>query len=105
VCHRQPTGIWFDAWPTIEDYDEAIKDLQLAKKQLAPNGRNCEICEDSGHQAFECDHNPLLARKWLKATGVWDCWHCGYIATTSEEAKSHFGINEKEIVECLRSKE
>ena len=46
---------------TEKQYEEAIKNLQLAKKQLAPDRENCAICEDNGHMAWECGHNPLLA--------------------------------------------
>lgn len=27
------------------------------KGQTKPNGKSCAICEDNGHQAFECEHN------------------------------------------------
>lgn len=46
---------------TIEQYDQAIADLQDAKKQLVADGNFCAICTDSGHMAFECGHNPLVA--------------------------------------------
>ena len=46
---------------TEKQYEEAIKNLQLAKAQLVPDGNNCSICEDGGHMAWECGHNPLLA--------------------------------------------
>ena len=46
---------------TEKQYDEAIENLKLAKQQIAPDGENCSVCGDSGHQAFECGHNPLLA--------------------------------------------
>lgn len=46
---------------TKEQYEKAIKDLQDGMTQLEPNGHGCHICGDSGHQAFECGHNPLVA--------------------------------------------
>lgn len=46
---------------TREQYDEAIAHLHQAAAQLAPDGRCCAICGDSGHQAWECGSNPLLA--------------------------------------------
>ena len=46
---------------TIEQYDKAIKALEAAKTQLDPDGDECHSCGDSGHQAWECEHNPLLA--------------------------------------------
>lgn len=46
---------------TAKQYDEAIKNLTDAKLQLEPDGRNCVVCGDSGHQAFECGWNPLVA--------------------------------------------
>lgn len=46
---------------TIEQYDTAIASLELGKLQLEPDGQNCAICGDSGHQAFECGWNPLVA--------------------------------------------
>lgn len=44
-----------------EQYEKAIANLQDGMKQLAPDGRCCVICHDTGHQAWECGHNPLLA--------------------------------------------
>lgn len=46
---------------TKRNYEEAIENLKAAMEQLEPDGRNCAICGDSGHQAFECGHNPLFA--------------------------------------------
>lgn len=100
VCHRHPA----DAWPTAGDYDEAIEALQLARSQLRPDGNCCSVCEDSGHQAFECHHNPLLlARKWTAARGVWTCWHCGFTATSDAEATEHFGFNDEASPACLKA--
>lgn len=52
---------------TTEQYDKAIAALQDAKQQLAPDGRCCVICHDTGHQAWECGHNPLLAMATCEA--------------------------------------
>jgi hypothetical protein len=46
---------------TRTQYETAIENLQDAMTQLQPDGRDCAICGDTGHQAFECGHNPLLA--------------------------------------------
>lgn len=46
---------------TKEHYEKAIKSLQEASEQLEPDGHNCACCGDSGHQAFECGFNPLVA--------------------------------------------
>jgi hypothetical protein len=46
---------------TTYQYDQAIKALTEAKEQLEPDGRDCAVCGDGGHQAFECGHNPLVA--------------------------------------------
>lgn len=46
---------------TAAQYETAIEALRDGAGQLAPDGRNCRICHDSGHQAWECGHNPLLA--------------------------------------------
>lgn len=94
---------------TIEDYDEAIDELQRAKTDLRWKREGfalpcCFVCEDTGHTAETCHHNPLLlAREWGKATNVWQCWHCGFVATSAEEADDHFGKSEEETAKCLRS--
>jgi hypothetical protein len=46
---------------TAGQYDQAIEALQLAKRQLEPDGNHCSVCGDNGHQAMECGHNPLVA--------------------------------------------
>jgi hypothetical protein len=58
---------------TAEMYDRAIENLALAKQQLEPDGNPCSVCSDSGHMAFECGHNPLVAVAF-----------CRTIAETSE---------------------
>lgn len=51
---------------TKDQYDSAIQHLKDASEQLAPDGRNCTVCGDGGHQAFECGHNPLVAMLMCK---------------------------------------
>lgn len=46
---------------TIEQYETAIKALQDGMTQLEPDGDSCHICHDTGHQAWECGFNPLVA--------------------------------------------
>jgi hypothetical protein len=46
---------------TASQYDQAIAALRDAREQLVPDGYCCRICNDTGHQAWECGHNPLLA--------------------------------------------
>lgn len=46
---------------TADQYDQAIENLMFAKAQLEPDSNNCSICDDSGHMAYECGHNPLVA--------------------------------------------
>jgi len=77
---------------TAEDYEEAIQQLQEAKSQLQPDGDNCHVCHDSGHQAWECHHNPLaMARKAALMEHQWRCFHCGDVFTDAKSAAEHFG--------------
>lgn len=46
---------------TKEQYQQAIRHLHDGLTQLQPDGHCCAICGDSGHQAWECGHNPLYA--------------------------------------------
>lgn len=46
---------------TAQQYQTAIINLQQGLGHLEPDGNNCTICGDSGHQAFECGFNPLYA--------------------------------------------
>lgn len=59
---------------TAFQYAQAIHDLTMGAQQLEPDARNCSICEDSGHMAFECGRNPLLAML-----------HCENIARQSDD--------------------
>jgi hypothetical protein len=88
-----------DGLYTEEDYREAIEALQRGMTQLAPDGHNCAICEDSGHQAWECHHNPLNA---MKDYWGWRCFHCGRLFLDSEAAKEHFGTMEDDLTRYQR---
>ena len=46
---------------SVDQYVLAIESLQNGMKQLEPDGHCCSVCGDSGHMAFECGHNPLVA--------------------------------------------
>lgn len=88
---------------TKDDYREAISDLARAMVQDEVRHICCSVCEDTGHTAETCHHNPLLlARQWSQATGVWCCYHCGFVATNDEEARDHFGFNEQVRAKCQR---
>lgn len=81
-----------DGRPTLGDYDEVIKDLEAARTQVEPDGRDCAVCGDSGHQAWECHHNPLvLARRAKRAETEYRCYHCGDVFTDDKAALAHFG--------------
>jgi uncharacterized protein with PIN domain len=98
VVRRRGSGLI-----TADEYDEAIRELQAAKTQLKPDGNNCAVCHDSGHQAWECHHNPLvMARRGVKAEMEWRCFHCGDVFHTDTEARAHFGKSEDEVARCLR---
>lgn len=77
---------------TAAEYDKAIADLELAKTQLKPDGRECVICGDGGHQAWECHHNPLAMHDeaW-RLQLQWRCFHCGETFTNESSAREHFG--------------
>lgn len=53
---------------TVEQYQKAKQNIDDALTQLEPNGNGCHVCGDSGHQAFECGSNPLLA--WAMCNGI-----------------------------------
>jgi hypothetical protein len=57
---------------TAYQYDRAIEALQDAKKQLESEANPCSVCGDSGHLAYECGFNPLVAVAMCKsmATGA-----------------------------------
>lgn len=47
---------------TTQQYQTAIENLRLGMTQLVPDGNECAICGDGGHQAMECGRNPLVAQ-------------------------------------------
>jgi hypothetical protein len=78
---------------TNEQYDKAIAYLQEARTQLEPNGHGCHCCGGSGHQAFECGHNPLVAMAM-----------CEGIAKGANELHEHVHtLGEKPRVDVLRA--
>lgn len=88
---------------TPADYDEAIDALHQAKQQPGMLQLGCSICHDSGHTAEHCHHNPLLlARKWVAATSIYRCYHCGFVALNDDEARAHFGNADDEVARCVR---
>lgn len=100
VVHRQGR-------PTAEDYNEAIQALRDASHQLEPDGLGCQVCGDSGHQAWECHHNPLvMARRASRANAhegtaiPWRCFHCGQMFDNVTDARDHFGERD-ELVKCI----
>jgi len=87
-----PSVVYREGPLTWEDYNEAIDALKMARTQLQPDGRGCVVCGDTGHQAMECHHNPLLrARQFAAAENVWVCFHCGEKFTHADAARAHFG--------------
>lgn len=93
----RPGVIYRPGRPTAEDYTEAVEALELAAEQLEPDGNSCIVCGDSGHQAFECHHNPLLmARRAIAATNVFRCYHCGFVGVTQSECEEHFGADPRD---------
>jgi hypothetical protein len=90
---------------TKEDYDKALDNLLLGSTQLKPDGNNCAICGDSGHQAWECHHNPLvLSNRLEQAECTWRCFFCNEIFTDHEEARKHFGNTSKSTPMCISIK-
>lgn len=77
---------------TAEQYDQVIEKLEHGRGQLAPDGNNCNICGDSGHQAPECRHNPLVMMAEAESLrGSWRCFHCDNVFVTEADAQAHFG--------------
>ncbi len=89
-----------------DDYFEAIYILFRGSSQLEPNGIHCSICEDIGHQAWQCHHNPLNHAKqfWASMTSF-RCFHCGRLFTGDKDAIEHFGEKASSFVPlCRRSR-
>jgi hypothetical protein len=103
VNDYRPGVLYRPGRPSREDYEESIADLRDAMTQLAPDGDNCAVCHDSGHQAWECHHNPLvMARKAVALESAWRCFHCDAVFTDEDAARAHFGRNEFEDAACQR---
>ncbi len=81
------------------EYDDAIVKLLYGKTQLEPDGRNCVICGDDDHQAFECHHNLIVIAKQKEPK--WRCFHCNEIFDDVKKAEEHFGLNNSEIPKCV----
>jgi hypothetical protein len=93
--------VYREGRPTLIDYLDAIQSLVDAARQLEPDGNPCSVCTDSGHQAWECRHNPLvMARKAAKNRLTWRCFHCGEVFTDIEAAKEHFGPDRDKPAKC-----
>lgn len=95
--------------PTQADYTDAIIALVAGMSQLEPDGDNCHVCHDSGHQAWECHHNPLVMAKRaaqaraMEGTAIpWRCFHCSQVFHTVEDAREHFGKDPRVVAECRR---
>jgi len=98
-------GVLYRTGLTAADYDEAIQALKDAKTQSDHPSDGCTVCGDSGHQANQCHHNPLLmARRAVMASNVWRCYHCNAVFTNHAEAETHFGKSENEVARCLQRK-
>lgn len=77
---------------TKDEYEKAIETIKLAMTQLEPDGRSCVICEDIGHQAWECHFNPMVNHiRYWDALNMWQCYHCGEIFVSDDQAAEHFG--------------
>ena len=80
------------------DYKNAIRKLCDGLTQLEPDGENCAICGDCGHQAMECPHNPLVQM----ARPEYKCFHCGE-ELNGKAAEEHFGIDEFQTPACIQA--
>jgi hypothetical protein len=76
---------------TVEDYDEAIEDLEAARDCLEQNGYSC-ACGDCGMN--DCRHNPLaMARFVVTKLKLFRCYHCGETFEGGNDADEHFGTH------------
>jgi len=77
-------------------HKEAIESLRRGMTQLEPDGDNCHICGDNGHQAFECHHNPLTKEYHFNGQAeYWKCFHCNLVFFDLDKATEHFGERHK----------
>ncbi len=103
----QPSVIYREGPITCADYTEAIAALRCARAQLESmdggHGQSgCAVCEDGGHTAEACHHNPLVvARRVAWADGAFRCWHCSFVARTQDEGSEHFGLNDEATPQCI----
>jgi len=79
------------------DYESAIVQIKACMEQLEPNGKNCSLCGDNDHQAFECTHNPLVA---LERIHEYKCFFCGNYFS-GKDAEDHFGLTENDNPKCI----
>ena len=83
--------IYREAPLTVEDYDEAIEDLEVARESLAKHGYAC-ACGDCGLN--NCRHNPLaMARFVVTMLQLFRCYHCGATFEGGKAADEHFGTH------------
>lgn len=89
---------------TRDQYHDAIARLKDGLSQLKPDGNNCHVCGDGGHQAWECHHNPLFMEQlaWKVYGGFWKCYHCGEVFTDDDKALEHFGSDDDIVAACLQ---
>jgi hypothetical protein len=100
----RPSVVYRNGDLTPADYDEAIRLLQDARSQIEPNGYFCAVCSDSGHQAWECHHNPLvMARRAVQKQCTWRCFHCGEAFFDYASAEEHFGKKDDGPCACIAS--
>ena len=81
-----------------QEYLTAIDNIRLAMSQLEPDGKNCVICGDGDHQAWECHHNPVYSMQFLDS---WRCFHCNAVFFNEDDARKHFGSEHEETVPSL----
>jgi hypothetical protein len=62
-----------------DEYVDAIETIEEARTQLEPDGRDCAVCGDDGHQAWECHHNPVVLAKQSWVPGSAKTPHEPYI--------------------------
>ncbi len=90
---------------TVSDYEKAIGILREASTQTEPDGKTCVVCGDSGHQAWECHHNPLVLVQRAKEAEIrWRCFHCNEVFDDYEQARKHFGNNSMATPKCVMKK-
>lgn len=90
---------------TSANYSDAMQRLIAGLGQLGPDGNPCAICGDSGHQAWECHHNPLVIMQRVQAAeSKWRCYHCGEVFDDPEAARKHFGNIPTATPRCILQK-